>query len=93
MFGRKPFSAPEFTPLLEEQARELFEEEKRKAAIHFGEGRMNPSTIAGIFALVEERVTRRPVVAASHSAETRYFLETIGWVKPRRATESTDSNS
>ena len=29
----------------------------QKVTIHFGEGRLNPTSIAEIFALVEERMT------------------------------------
>jgi hypothetical protein len=59
MFGRKPFSSPHFDALSEEKALEFLREEMRKAIIHFGEERMNPSTIASIFALIEERTTQR----------------------------------
>jgi hypothetical protein len=44
----------------------LLREELQKATLHFGEGNLNPSTIASIFALIEERVTGRlPVRALS----------------------------
>lgn len=58
MFGRKPFATLEFDGLPEEQTRALLR--KEKVTIHFGEGRLNPSTIACLFALVEEQVTGRP---------------------------------
>jgi hypothetical protein len=57
MFGRKPFTTPEFDDLSEERALALLREELQKATVHFGEGNLNPSTIASVFALIEERVT------------------------------------
>ncbi|NUQ76099.1 MAG: HNH endonuclease [Polyangiaceae bacterium] len=56
MFGRRPFSGPEFSPALVTKACGLLREEMDKATIHWGEGRLNPSTIASIYALVEERL-------------------------------------
>ena len=79
MFGRKPFTSPDFDAVSEKEALELLREEMKKATIHFGEGRMNPSTIASIFALIEERVTQRLPSRCSTSSEGRYLLETIGW--------------
>jgi len=58
MFGRKPFSSFNFDAVSEKEALKLLREEIKKATIHFGEGRLNPSTIASIFALIEERVTQ-----------------------------------
>lgn len=57
MFGRLPFSEIELSESQKQLAEKFFEEEIRNATIHFGEGRMNPSTIACIFARVEERLT------------------------------------
>ena len=39
---------------------------------------MNPSTIASIFALIEERVTQRLPSRYLTSTEGRYLIETIG---------------
>ena len=65
MFGRKPFATPEFNDVAEEQPLALLREELRKASVHFGEGNLNPSTIASIFALIEERITGRLPVTAN----------------------------
>jgi len=78
MFGRKPFSSFDFDAVSEKEALELLREEMKKAIIHFGEGRVNPSTIASIFALIEERVTQHLPLRCSTSSEGRYLLETIG---------------
>jgi hypothetical protein len=78
MFGRKPFTTLAVDPVSEEDALGLLREEIKKAIVHFGEGRMNPSTIASIFALIEERITRHIPSTSSSSSQSRYFLETIG---------------
>jgi HNH endonuclease len=78
MFGRKPFTSIEFDPVSENNALELLREEIKKATIHFGEGRMNPSTIASIFALIEERITHHIPSTPLSSSQSRYFLETVG---------------
>ena len=57
MFGRFPFSSLKLSESQKKLAEKIIREEMEKAAIHFGEGRMNPSTIACIFARVEERLT------------------------------------
>jgi hypothetical protein len=59
MFGRKPFATPEFASITEEQATVLLRKQMPKVTHHLGEGRLNPSTIASIFALIEEQVTGR----------------------------------
>lgn len=79
MFGREPFSRPEFLTLAPDHVLALMREEMRKATVHFGEGRMNPSTIASIFAMIEERVTEMPVEAVGCSSEAKDFFEAIGW--------------
>jgi hypothetical protein len=83
MFGRKPFTTPEFERVSGEEVLAVMRSEMEKATIHFGEGRMNPSTIASITALVEERFTGRAPTAAPHSSTNRDFFEAIGWAKPR----------
>jgi hypothetical protein len=80
MFGRKPFPTPQFDDLAEEHAIKLLREEMQKVTIHFGEGRMNPSTIASIFALIEESVTGRLPTRTPHSSVNRDLLE--GLAKP-----------
>ena len=59
MFGRKAFATPEFDDLPEKQALTLLREELKNVTIQFGEGGLNPSTIASVLALIEERVTGR----------------------------------
>jgi len=73
MFGRKPFTSIEFDLVSEENALELLREEIRKATIHFGEGGMNPSTIASILALIEERVTERLPSGSVPSPHSHHF--------------------
>ena len=60
MFGRMPFVTPEFDGFSEKHVLTLLREEMQRVTIHFGEGRLNPSTIASILALIEERITGRP---------------------------------
>jgi hypothetical protein len=57
MFGRKPFATAEFNLVKEQNAPKLLREQMKKVTRHFGEGSLNPSTIAAIFALIEERIT------------------------------------
>ena len=59
MFGRKPFATPEFASITAEQTTVLLRKQMSKVTRHFGEGSLNPSTIASIFALIEEQVTGR----------------------------------
>lgn len=62
MFGRRPFGGIETGDYNEEDLKKLVQEEINNATIHFGEGRLNPSTIACIFAKVEERITGKDVL-------------------------------
>src|SRR5258708_21681205 len=80
MFGRLPFSGPDFSAELVPQAQELLGAEISRAVIHWGEGRLNPSTIASIFALVEERVTRLQIAPPLSSARERRFLRAAGFL-------------
>lgn len=63
MFGREPFSLLE--ELLEENkitiesSNDMLKEELRKTKLHFGEGRLNPSTIASIWSKLEEKLLER----------------------------------
>lgn len=81
MFGRRPFEGPGFAEVTEERGLALLREEIRKATIHFGEGRMNPSTIASIFGLIEERITGQLPSRATYSAVGNKLLETFGLAK------------
>jgi hypothetical protein len=78
MFGRWPFTGPAFANVSEARAERLFAEELRKATIHWGEGRMNPSTIASIFALVEEQLVGVSVMAPESSARFHKLLSAVG---------------
>ena len=57
MFGHLPFSSLRLSESQKQLAEKIIREEMKNATIHFGEGRMNSSTIACIFARVEERLT------------------------------------
>jgi hypothetical protein len=57
MFGCRPFTNIGLDETQLQLAKEFLQEEMQNATIHFGEGHMNPSTIACIFARVEERLT------------------------------------
>lgn len=59
MFKRKPFHGPEFDKmnLSKDIIQQLMAKEMQKAIAHFGEGRLNPSTIACVFTLIEEQLT------------------------------------
>jgi hypothetical protein len=57
MFGRAPFATAEFETTTERQALELLREQMRTVTHHFGDGRLNPSSIAAVFALVEEQIS------------------------------------
>ncbi len=83
MFGRKPFTSPEFARLSKEEVLAAMGSEMRKTTVHFGDGRLNPSTIASIMALIEERFTGRAPTAAPYSSTARHFFEAIGWAKAR----------
>lgn len=69
IFGREPFAGPEFNNIETEQARQALREEMRKTTLHLGEGRLNPATIAFLFALIEERFIGKPISFVSPSAQ------------------------
>jgi len=71
MFGRKPFVNSAFDELTEGELRILLREQIKRTAIHLGEGRPNPSTMACVIALIEERVTGQlPITIRSHRPST-----------------------
>jgi hypothetical protein len=76
MFGRKPFEGLD-AKVIESEARPHFKAAFQRATIHFGEGRMNPATIACIFAMVEEQLTGKPLMANSGSTVSRLFTSAI----------------
>jgi hypothetical protein len=62
MFGRMPFSGPDFKHIdvkevVEVHLKDMLDE----AIIHFGEGRLNPATIASIIAKIEESITGKNI--------------------------------
>jgi hypothetical protein len=60
MFKRKPFFPPEKYHMTQEEVevfmKEEMEEEVKKVIVHFGEGMLNPSTYACLFARWEEKI-------------------------------------
>jgi hypothetical protein len=77
MFGRKPFDLPEFARHSKEEIDVALSEAFMKATVHFGEGRMNPSTIASIFALTEEKLLGHRVELTPNRSNARAFFEII----------------
>lgn len=67
MFGHQPFSGPHFTDDRLDKAKAILRSEISRATIHWGEGRLNPSTIASIYALVEEQITGIPFIVPTIS--------------------------
>ncbi|WP_437879154.1 hypothetical protein [Sorangium sp. So ce513] len=80
IYGRDPFADLEGRDDLAEHARKLLEEEMLDTAIHFGEGRMNASTLAAVFARVEERLTGKPPVPSPTSANSIDLLRLFGFL-------------
>lgn len=60
MFGRIPFAGINLNDQQVDRAKEILRTEMKNAIVHFGEGRMNPATIACMFAAVEIRLTGKP---------------------------------
>jgi hypothetical protein len=86
MFGRKPFtSLPGFDHVTKESALQLLKSQMERATIHFGEGRMNPATIACILALIEEKITGTLPQPRAYSPLDRDMFETY-FGKPLRTT-------
>lgn len=74
MFGRAPFKGPAFQAIDEQAAIEDFRSRIEQCTIHFGEGMMNPSTYASIYALMEEELTGNlPEPVASSTVSYRMF--------------------
>ena len=79
IFGRKPFSTPAFRHVDQDLMEAAVGEAMEKATVHFGEGRMNPSTIASVYALVEEALGGTPCEASRNRPLDRYLWESIGF--------------
>jgi HNH endonuclease len=78
MFGRRPFTELNLSKEQLKIAESLLREEMQNTAIHFGEGRMNPSTMACVLAKVEERLTgERPKLRATEWGQ-EYALKALG---------------
>ena len=56
VFNRKPFANLGSDAPAQAQMETLLAEEMQKATTHFGEGRLNPSTIAWVIWRVEQRL-------------------------------------
>ncbi|MCP2331785.1 hypothetical protein [Actinoalloteichus caeruleus] len=88
MFGRKPFSWVVGTSTLDEeelhdQYRTLFRSEYDRVVTHFGQGRLNPATLACLIAEIERAIASQHGVALPASSErhmnNRFFqLVTTG---------------
>ena len=63
MFNRKPFQGSKFEKigLSKNKIHQFIEKEIKNTVIHFGEGSLNPATVACIFARIEERLIGRPI--------------------------------
>jgi hypothetical protein len=81
MFGRQPFFGPAFKGVDERRACELLRRHIRKTTIHWGEGHVNPSTIASLFALVEEELVGVAPLPPHTSARGLRFLRSSGGLK------------
>lgn len=62
MFGREPLARleeiVETIEISEDMARAMIKEELKKTIRHFGEGRLNPSTMASVFFKIEEKLLK-----------------------------------
>jgi ribosomal protein L37E len=79
MFGRRPFTGIGLDETQLQLAKEFLQEEMHNATIHFGEGRMNPSTIACVLARVEERLTGQLPKLPDVEWGYDYALKAMGW--------------
>lgn len=84
MFGRKPLdwigSLGSKVPDLAQEFEAEIEKEFRKTVIHFGEGRLNPSTVACVLAEIEQTVASRHGVTLPVSPTIRAlrgFMSTL----------------
>ncbi|MEH2168064.1 MAG: HNH endonuclease [Nostoc sp.] len=78
MFGRRPFIGIGLDKSQADQVEELLWKEMQNATIHFGEGRMNPATLACIFAKVEETLTGNPPKLKCPEWGQQYTHQVIG---------------
>ena len=59
MFDRKPFSNLDESKVSPNEALGLLRQEFDQTTVHWGEGRLNPSTIACVIAEIEEKLTHK----------------------------------
>lgn len=78
MFGRLPFTGIGLNETQLKMAENLIQEEMGNTTIHFGEGLMNPSTIACVFAKVEESLTGKLPDIPKAKWGREYALKTMG---------------
>ena len=78
MFGRLPFADINLDEKQVQYTEKLIKEEIKNVTIHFGEGKMNPSTIACILAKVEERLTEKQINLPPEKWGHNYFLKVMG---------------
>lgn len=81
MFGRRPFEGEGFRKIDLNVAHEAFQKHLEKTTIHFSEGRMNPSTIASVFALVEEDLVGRLPEPVGTSSVGARLLRAVGFIQ------------
>ena len=60
MFDRKPFNKKDFLKISDKKLRSIIEKVINKdASFHFGEGGLNPSTIASLYMIIEKEIEKR----------------------------------
>jgi hypothetical protein len=82
IFGRPPFTGTNFDKNLRDAALKLLHSEIASATVHWGEGRLNSSTIASVFAMVEEQLTGLPVVPPDCSVRGMRLVRAINSLMP-----------
>ena len=90
MFGRLPFCEIGLSEDQFNRVDELLKEEDAKATIHFGEGLLNPSTLACIMALIEERITGKLPESPQVEWGQRPFVRMMIRMMGRTDTETSD---
>jgi len=79
MFGRRPFTGIGLDEIQLQLAEEFLQEEMQNAIAHFGEGGLNPSTIACVLARVEEKLTGQLPKLPDVEWGYDYVLKAMGW--------------
>ncbi len=82
MFKRKPFSKMDVVSISDAERENIVKELLKKAIVHFGESRLNPSTLASLVYLIEEQLLRDTKTFDFRLIQTKLPF-----------TEITDSNS